>query len=76
MFSPIKSIRKYCLECCCYSANEVRLCPTKECPLYPYRFGKRVRNPTSTNKPKRTLSPEHLKKMQEGRLKSKMEELE
>lgn len=76
MLSPLKSIRKYCLGCCLDSPQEVKLCPSKDCPLYPFRFGKRVRDITPSNKPKKTLSPEHLKKMQEGKLKAKMEELE
>ena len=24
----------------CFQKNEVKLCPIKDCPLYPYRFGK------------------------------------
>ena len=38
--SPIKAIRAKCLDCCCGSANEVRLCTIPDCALYPYRFGK------------------------------------
>mgnify|MGYP001348450911 CR=1 FL=1 len=38
--SPLKTIRQYCLKCCCESANEVKLCPATDCPLYGYRFGK------------------------------------
>ena len=40
--SRLKPIRRYCLWCCCGSAQEVRLCPSVEwCALWPYRFGKR-----------------------------------
>ena len=39
--SPLKAIRKYCVEdCCCDQSAEVRLCPVNDCELYPYRFGK------------------------------------
>lgn len=38
--SPLKAIRLKCLDCCCGSSNEVKLCTVKHCPLYPYRFGK------------------------------------
>ena len=77
MLSPLKSIRKYCLDCSNNSANEVKLCSSKDCPLYVFRFGKRVRdpNPVPTTK-KRVLSPEHLRKMQEGRAKMKEEDNE
>ena len=42
VLTPIKSIRAKCLDCSCGSAKEVELCPVANCPLYPYRFGKRV----------------------------------
>lgn len=41
MLTPLKAIRKKCLECSNYQYKEVELCPIKDCPLYPYRFGKR-----------------------------------
>lgn len=42
VLTPIKAIRAKCLDCMCDSAQEVRLCPCQDCPLYPYRMG---RNP-------------------------------
>ena len=39
--TPIKAIRKNCLDCCCGQVKEVRLCPIINCPLYPYRMGRR-----------------------------------
>ena len=38
--TPLKAIRKKCLDCCHRSAHEVKLCPVEECALYPYRFEK------------------------------------
>ena len=38
--TPIKAIRAKCLDCCCGSATEVKLCPLKTCSLYPYRLGR------------------------------------
>lgn len=40
MPTPLRSIRLKCLDCCCYSALEVRLCPCTDCALHVYRFGK------------------------------------
>lgn len=40
MSTPVRSIRKHCLDCCCNSAHEVRLCPCTDCALYPFRLGK------------------------------------
>ena len=39
MLTPLKSIRAKCLDCVCESAQEVRLCLSTGCPLYPYRMG-------------------------------------
>ena len=41
-FTPVRTIRKECLDCCRGSFNEVALCPVEDCPLFPFRFG---RNP-------------------------------
>jgi len=38
---PLKAIRQKCLECSAGSKYEVRMCPCVNCPLFPYRFGKR-----------------------------------
>lgn len=37
-----KAIRLKCLDCCCGSAVEVRLCESKTCPLWRYRLGKEI----------------------------------
>ncbi|SVD98284.1 uncharacterized protein METZ01_LOCUS451138 [marine metagenome] len=39
--TPVKAMRKKCLDCCCGKVKEVRLCPAVECALWPYRFGRR-----------------------------------
>jgi len=41
MTTPIKAIRQKCLDCCCEQPKEVRLCPVKDCSLWPYRMGHR-----------------------------------
>ena len=43
VLTPLKAIRKKCLECAGNSPKEVRLCQTQECPLYVYRLGKNFR---------------------------------
>ena len=40
-YTPIKSIRKYCLNICSYTPKEVRKCTLIDCPLYIYRMGTR-----------------------------------
>jgi len=40
--SPLKALRKHCLECCGNSAKEVALCCSSTCEQWPFRLG---RNP-------------------------------
>jgi len=37
--SPLKAIRKHCIDCSGGSEKEVRECVIPDCPLYPFRFG-------------------------------------
>ena len=59
--SPVKAIRKYCIECCRESLDEVRRCPATDCILHPFRFGK---NPFRAV---REVTEEQKRKMAEGR---------
>jgi len=38
--SALKATRLKCLDCCTFSANEVRLCVAVDCPSWPFRLGK------------------------------------
>ena len=38
--TPLKAIRKKCLDCSNDSKLEARECPIIDCPLYVYRLGK------------------------------------
>ncbi len=42
--TPIKSIRAKCIDCCCGDLREVRECLIKDCPLWPYRMGRRPKD--------------------------------
>ena len=44
VLTPVKAIRAKCLDCCCNQRLEVRLCPAKDCSLWPYRMGHRPQN--------------------------------
>lgn len=37
--TPLKAIRVKCIDCCCGNTVEVKLCPVRDCALYPYRMG-------------------------------------
>lgn len=47
--TPLKAIRAKCLDCVCGQLQEVRLCPCKDCPLYPFRMGKNPNRAGVTN---------------------------
>ena len=53
--SPLKAIRKKCMECSAGSAREVSLCPVHDCPLWEWRFG--CRPETAKKKGKLKLTP-------------------
>ena len=36
----LKIIRMKCLDCTADQKEEVKLCPSEDCPLWPYRFAK------------------------------------
>lgn len=46
--TPMKAIRAKCLDCCCGQVQEVRRCPCENCPLHPYRMGKRPKMDNDT----------------------------
>lgn len=35
--TPMRAIQAKCLDCMCGNRNEVKLCPSDNCPLYNYR---------------------------------------
>lgn len=40
--TPLKSIRRYCLECCNSQPGEVKNCPTEDCVFFNLRMGKKL----------------------------------
>ncbi len=57
--TPLRAIRKKCLDCSCFQPKEVRKCTVIDCPLYPYRFGRRPNKATID-----TLKRFHEKKVE------------
>jgi len=39
--TPIKAIRAFCVHCMGFQTHEVSKCTAMNCPLFPYRMGKR-----------------------------------
>ena len=44
--TPLKAIRKKCLDCSYFQPKEVRRCTVINCPIHPYRFGRRPNKET------------------------------
>ena len=57
--SPLKAIRKHCIECNCGVQSEVKECCVTKCYLWPFRFGN---NPYRKSK---TISEEQKQKIKE-----------
>ena len=55
----LRAIKLKCLDCSTYNINEIKECPVKNCPLYPFRLGK---NPF---RKKKELSEEERNKLSE-----------
>ena len=66
--SPIKAIRAKCLDCCCGSSNEVKLCTCTRCALYAFRFGKNpYRKTRELTDEERAEAAERMKKAREAK---------
>ena len=64
--SPIKAIREKCLDCN-YNAYEVKLCPAKDCALWPFRFGKNPYLKRELTEEQRQAAVERLAKAREAK---------
>ena len=59
--TPMKAIRAKCLDCNS-TANEVKLCPCTDCPLWPFRLGKNPNiKPRNLTAEQRKAAAERLK---------------
>lgn len=71
--NAVKAIREKCLDCCCGSANEVKLCGIEKCPLYPFRFGKNpYRKKRELTEEQRQALIERMAKTDEGKTPNKL----
>lgn len=68
--NPVKAIKEKCLECCCWQANEVKMCTVERCPLYPFRLGKNPYRKTvhrELTEEQRAAAAERLRKAREAK---------
>ena len=61
---PAKAIREFCLQCygfCENVAQEIKDCPSKDCALWPFRFGKDPGRGADMSPEERKRRSDHLK---------------
>lgn len=61
--TPLKAIRAKCLDCCIGQAQEVRMCPSQDCPLWDYRMG---HNPARQGHGGKGFSPKNHNSLNEN----------
>ena len=75
--SPLKAIKKNCLECCGDNQNEVKLCTATSCPLYSFRLGKnpfrKKKTDNLTEEEKQKYKEEIRKRFEKSRITKKGE---
>ena len=64
--TPMKAIRAKCLDCCCGSPQEVRLCPCVNCSLYRFRLGHNPARKRDLTDEERRAAGERLRKARNG----------
>ena len=69
--SPIKAIREKCIDCMNGSRNEVKLCPSEDCPLYPFRFGKNPYSKRVMTDEQRRATADRLRAAREAKVNQK-----
>jgi len=58
--TPIKAIRAMCLKCAENSYRAIRECSDNECPIWPYRMGKRPDGGLEITKKKISTEIQHF----------------
>ena len=72
--SPLKAIRKFCIECSGESSYEVERCTSKNCFLYPFRFGYNPFSEKTVSDEQKQAARERLKNYYSNRKENNNEE--
>lgn len=71
-----KAIMEKCKDCTCHDFAELKGCTVKSCALWPFRLSKQLQKKEAvalglevktSNRGRKSLSPEHLAKLKAGR---------
>ena len=64
----LRAIKLKCLDCSSYNTNEIKECPVKNCPLYPFRLGKNPFRKRELSEEERTKLSERMKNLKRNNL--------
>lgn len=64
----LRAIKLKCLDCSTYNINEIKECPVKNCPLYPFRLGKNPFRKRELSEEERTKLSERMKNIKRNKL--------
>ena len=64
----LRSIKLKCLDCSTYNINEIKECPVKECPLYPFRLGNNPFRKREISEEERNKLSERMKNLKRNKL--------
>ena len=64
----LRAIKLKCLDCSTYNTNEIKECPVKNCPLYPFRLGKNPFRKREISEEERTKLSERMKSINRNKL--------
>ena len=62
----LRAIKLKCLDCSTYNINEIKECPVKNCPLYPFRLGKNPFRKRELSEEERNKLSERMKNIKKG----------
>ena len=63
----LRAIKLKCLDCSTYNINEIKECPVKNCPLFPFRLGKNPFRKRELSEEERTKLSERMKNIKRNK---------
>ena len=66
MLSPLRAIRRHCIECFSWTVSEIAKCSSPMCPLFPYRFGHDPGNKKGFTDEQKEVMRERMLKLRES----------
>lgn len=65
--TPLSAIHNFCISCMGDQPRLVKDCPSKNCPLWPYRTGHNTNSKRAMTEEQRQMAAERMKKAREAK---------